>query len=259
MLLELLKAVILGVVQGVTEFLPISSTGHLILVNQFASFSPGFTEKFDIIIQLGSILAVVALFRHRLLKMEALPLWKKTVAAVIPALFFGALFDDLIENLLYNPTVVAVALVLGGIILLAVESRKREARIGSVAEVTYKTAILIGLVQCIAMVPGTSRSAATIIGAMLLGCSRIVAVEFSFFLAIPTMCAATGYSFLKIGLDMTRQEGAILAVGFLVSFLVAWAVIKGFIRYVSTRDFKPFGWYRIVVGAAILSYFGFFR
>lgn len=264
---DLLKALILGIVEGITEFLPVSSTGHLILVNQFISFSESFTKQFDIIIQLGAILAVVVVFRNRLLPLQGgeknssraqvFDLWKKTIIGVFPALVVGALFHKKIEELLFNPTTVSIALVVGGIVLIFMEQRKPKETIHSVASIDYKTAFFIGLIQCLAMIPGTSRSAATIIGAMMLGCSRVAAVEFSFFLAIPTMIAASGYSLLKAGFAMSSSEMIILAVGFAVSFSVAWFVITGFMNFISKRDFKPFGYYRILLGGVILLYFAF--
>ena len=266
---DLIKAALLGIVEGITEFLPVSSTGHLILFNQFITFEPEFTKKFDVVIQLGAILAVALLYRKRLfppaggvtpfLKSDAFGLWKKTIAGVLPALIAGALLHRQIEAALFNPLVVSIALAGGGIALIILEGSARRERIDSVSLLDYKTAFFIGLIQCLAMIPGTSRSAATIIGAMLLGCSRIVAVEFSFFLAIPTMVAASGYSLLKMGLSMTETEMGGLAVGFIVSFIVAWVVVKAFIGYVSRRDFKPFGYYRIVLAGIVLTYFYLIR
>jgi len=262
---DIVKAVILGIVEGVTEFLPISSTGHLILVNQFIAFDEQFTKMFDIVIQLGAILSVVVYFRKRLFtfiqengsyfRSQTADLWKKAIIGVLPALMIGAMFGKQIQESLFNSTTVAVTLVLGGIILILLENRQRIDKISSIASLDYKTVLLIGLIQCLAMIPGTSRSAATIIGAMLLGCSRLVAAEFSFFLAIPTLFAASVYSLLKTGFTMTSQEAIVLAVGFIVSFLVALLVIAGFIKFISRRDFKPFGYYRIVLGGAILAFF----
>jgi undecaprenyl-diphosphatase len=263
MIIEIGKAVILGLVEGATEFLPVSSTGHLILVNQWVSFSGQFTKMFDIVIQLGAILAVVALFWKRLWPFgngpeqtrAALEIWAKTIVGVIPAIILGALFASKIEEKLFNPWTVAIALVLGGLVLLYVERKRRAARFNSVHEIPFKIAFFTGLIQCLAMIPGTSRSAATIIGAMFLGASRTAAVEFSFFLAIPTMIAATGYSILKSGLKMSSSEITILAVGFIVAFLSALAVIKFFISYIQRRDFKPFAYYRIALGLLVLAYF----
>ena len=263
---DFLSALILGIVEGITEFLPISSTGHLIIVNQFVGFSEQFTNMFDVVIQLGAILSVVVYFRKRLIpsrqnyfsmNRKIFDLWKKTIVAVVPALAIGALVGDYIEERLFNTTVVALALIVGGIILVYIEKRKPLNRITSVDHLTYKTALLIGFIQCLAMIPGTSRSAATIIGAMLLGASRVVAAEFSFFLAIPTMVAASGYTLLKSGSMLSSHEFLIVAVGFIVSFVVAWLVIAGLMNYISKRDFKPFGYYRIVLGIIVLAYFTF--
>jgi undecaprenyl-diphosphatase len=262
---DIIKAIILGIVEGITEFLPVSSTGHLILVNQFISFDEQFTKMFDIVIQLGAILSVVVYFRKRLFtftkengsyfQSQTADLWKKALVGVIPALIIGAKFGKQIQESLFNSITVAGALVVGGIILILLENRKRRETISSIVMLNYKTVLFIGLIQCLAMIPGTSRSAATIIGAMLLGCSRLVAAEFSFFLAIPTLFAASAYSLLKTGLTMTSHEAIVLAVGFVVSFVVALFVIAGFMKFISRRDFKPFGYYRIILGGLILSFF----
>jgi undecaprenyl-diphosphatase len=262
---DIIKAIILGIVEGITEFLPISSTGHLILVNRFITFDEQFTKMFDIVIQLGAILSVVVYFRKRLFTFTkekgsyfnspTADLWKKAIVGVLPALIIGAKFGKQIQESLFNSTTVAITLVVGGIILILLESRKRQEKITSVGSLDYKTVILIGLIQCLAMIPGTSRSAATIIGAMFLGCSRIVAAEFSFFLAIPTLFAASAYSLIKTGFTMTSAEVFILVVGFIVSFIVALLVIAGFMKFISRRDFKPFGYYRIMLGILVLIYF----
>lgn len=265
MFIEIIKAAVLGVVEGVTEFLPISSTGHLILVNQWINFSKDFTAMFDIVIQLGAILSVVVYFWDRLwpfgkdeTKTKTIfDIWFKAIAGVLPAIVLGALFGGMIEEKLFNPWVVAIALLVGGLILIFIEKRKRSPRFNSVAEMSFQTAFYVGLFQCLSMIPGTSRSAATIIGAMLLGASRTAAVEFSFFLAIPTMVAASGYSLLKQGLSMTSSEVVILATGFITAFLVALGAIKFFMNYIQTRDFKLFAYYRIILGALIISYFLF--
>lgn len=263
---DFLSALILGIVEGITEFLPISSTGHLIIVNQFVGFTEQFANMFNVVIQLGAILSVVVYFRKRLIpsgrirsaeNQRIFALWKKTIAGVIPALVIGFLLGGYIEERLFNTTVVALALIVGGIILLYIENRRPINRITSIEHLTYRTAVLIGFIQCLAMIPGTSRSAATIIGAMLLGASRVVAAEFSFFLAIPTMAAASGYTLLKSGSMLSTHEFLIVAVGFIVSFVVAWAVIAGLMNYISKRDFKPFGYYRIVLGIIVLAYFSF--
>lgn len=266
---EFIIAIILGIVEGLTEFLPVSSTGHLIIVNHFVSFTGKFTNMFDIVIQLGAILSVVVYFRSKLNpfaknksyieKADILILWKKTIVGVLPALFFGALFGSYIEELLFNPMTVSITLLIGGIILLFIERRQNTSTINSIDNLSYRTAFLIGLIQCLAMIPGTSRSAATIIGGMLLGTSRVVAAEFSFFLAIPTMAAASAYSLLKTGLTLSIFELQILAVGFIVSFIVALIVIAGFMNYISRNTFKPFGYYRIILSLLILGYFTYFN
>jgi undecaprenyl-diphosphatase len=262
---DIIKAIILGIVEGITEFLPVSSTGHLILVNQFITFDEQFTKLFDIVIQLGAILSVVVFFRKRLFtfvkengsyfQSQTADLWKKAIIGVLPALVIGAMFGKRIQDSLFHPAVVALALVIGGVALILLENRKHREKISSISMLDYKTVLLIGLIQCLALIPGTSRSAATIIGAMLLGCSRLVAAEFSFFLAIPTLFAASAYSLLKIGFTMTSEEMVVLAVGFVVSFIVALLVIAGFMKFISRRDFKPFGYYRIILGGLILVFF----
>lgn len=260
-MIEILKAVALGIIEGITEFLPISSTGHLILANQFISFSESFTQKFDVIIQLGAILAVVLVYRNKLIPNRENPLkasislWLKIIVAVIPALFIGALFHHQIETILFNPITVSIALVFWGIVLIVLESVQFKSRFNSIEAMGYGTALIIGFVQCLAMIPGTSRSAATIIGALVLGASRLVAVEFSFFLAIPTLVAASAYSMYKIGFDISSAELLVLAVGFVTSFLVAWGVIRFLLNYIAHRDFKLFGYYRIILGGIVLLYF----
>lgn len=259
---EYLIALILGIVEGITEFLPISSTGHLILVNSLVGFTGGFANMFDVIIQLGAILSVIVYFWWQINpfsnsktnqeKSETWDLWKKTLVGVIPALLIGGTIGKLVEEALFNPLTVALALVIGGIAIIIVEKRAQSNTIDSIASLNYKTAFLIGLIQCLAMIPGTSRSAATIVGAMLLGASRSVAAEFSFFLAIPTMMAASAYSFLKANASLSAAEWQILSIGFVVSFLVAWGVIAAFMNYIRRKDFKPFGYYRIVVGLLVL-------
>lgn len=261
----ILIAIILGIVEGITEFLPISSTGHLILVNQFLKLSENenFVNMFDIVIQLGAILSVVIYFRDRLIphgkdaghNKTVWDLWKKAVIGIIPMLMIGGLLGSKIKKFLFNPMVVAIALIVGGIILIVIENRQKIAKIADFSEFSYKTATWVGLIQCIAMVPGTSRSAATIIGAMLLGCSRIVAAEFSFFLAIPTMTVVTAHELMKSGKHLASQEWMILSIGFMTSFLSAWAVIALFMNYIRTKDFKLFAYYRIILGIIVFVYF----
>ena len=262
-ILDYIKAIILGVVEGFTEFLPISSTGHLIIVNQWISFDKAFTALFDIIIQLGAIMAVVVLFWKRLWPFtknqarnkEVFSIWYKAIIGVLPAIVLGALFASKIEEKLFNPWTVAVALILGGTIILLVEKKKQNEKITSISNLSFKTAFIIGLIQCLSMIPGTSRSAATIIGAMLLGSSRIVATEFSFFLAIPTMFAASAWSLLKYHALLSISQIFILSIGFVISFFVALAVVKFFMGYIQKHNFKIFGFYRIVLGLIIIAYF----
>ena len=260
---DILKAIILGIVEGFTEFLPISSTGHLILVNQFIGFPGEFENTFDIVIQFGAILAIIVLYWNRLnpfigepaKKTQTLELWKKIIVALIPAILIGGTLGGIVEEKLFNPYVVATALLIGGIILLIIESRQRKVKIRSVTELSYSTALAIGFIQTLAMIPGTSRSAATIIGAILLGCSRVISAEFSFFLAVPTMLAASVYSLYKHGMNLTGNEYLTLGVGFVVAFIVAYFVVSGFMKFISTKDFKVFGWYRIVLGVIVLLFF----
>jgi undecaprenyl-diphosphatase len=263
---DLIKAVILGVVEGLTEFLPISSTGHLILVNHWLAFNAEFTKMFDVVIQLGAILAVIVYFWSRLNpfgkakttagQQQTFTLWRKTFIGVLPILVVGFFLKNHIEAYLFNPLVVSFALVVWGVALIGIENHKMNSSFNSVDALDYKTALLIGLFQCLALVPGTSRSAATIVGAMLLGASRVAALEFSFFLAIPTMIIASGYSLLKAGMGMTVPELLVLATGFVISFLVAWLVIAALLNFIGKRDFKPFAYYRVVLGILMLIYFG---
>lgn len=272
---DYLISIILGIVEGLTEFLPISSTGHLILVekfigNQGAFSNEEFTKAFDIIIQLGAILSVVVYFWKKLFpfspskslheRQETYSLWFKAIVGVLPALILGLVLNDFIKEKLFNPVTVAIALIVWGVFLILIEQRHRRAKVSNLGMLTIQMALMIGLIQCLAMVPGTSRSAATILGAMLLGCSRMVAAEFSFFLAIPTMVAASGYSMFKLlksGFVFTPHDWAILGIGFSVSFFVAYLVIAAFMRFISQNDFRPFGYYRIVLGIVVLVYFGF--
>jgi undecaprenyl-diphosphatase len=265
--MDFLHSIILGVVEGITEFLPVSSTGHMILVKDALGIAEGnaFWDMFIVVIQLGAILSVVVFFFKKLwpfgarksldIKIQTWVLWMKTLVAVVPALVLGALFDDVLEKYLLKPVPVACALLGWGIVLILVEKLHKKETVDTTRKLSYMQALMIGFAQCLAMIPGTSRSAATIISAMFLGCSRVVAAEFSFFLAIPTMAAASGYSLLKHAKIMTSHEYAVLAVGFVVSFAVALAVIAGFMRFISRHNFIPFGVYRIVLGGAVLAYF----
>jgi len=260
---EIIKAVILGIVEGVTEFLPISSTGHLILVNQFIAFDKGFTILFDIVIQLGAILAVLVYFIKKLWpftkdktkNQETLNIWYKTIVAILPAIFFGLIFANFIEEKLFNPWTVAVSLLIGGVIIIYIERRGRTPSVITIKDLSYKKAFFVGLIQCLAMIPGVSRSASTIIGGMVLGASRIVATEFSFFLAISTILSASAYSLLKYHGVLSLEQFIVLTVGFIVSFFVAFMVIKFLINFVSKHSFIAFGYYRIILGAIIILYF----
>lgn len=285
-MLEIFKAIILGIVEGLTEFLPVSSTGHLIIVNQFVKIGdPTFSESFNFFIQFGAILAVVVYSWKRIVPgvvcdpgaRRRLPagkkflaafggfktpaenkrvygIWKKVLIGIIPGLILGLALDHFINDNM--PVIVAVMLLLGGIFLIYIESHRRKVRFRTIADVDYKTSFFIGLCQCLAMIPGTSRSAATIIGAMMLGVSRVAAAEFSFYLAIPTMFGASFFKLMKPilthQLAPTPLQWGALATGFIVSFFVAWVVVAAFMKFVSKHDFKPFGWYRIVLGALVL-------
>ncbi|WP_139906256.1 undecaprenyl-diphosphate phosphatase [Clostridium thermarum] len=265
--IEILKSIILGIVQGITEWLPVSSTGHLILVEDFMSFklSDGFKEAFFVVIQLGSILAVILLFFRKLnpfdsrksaeQRKDTLVLWTKIAVATVPAGIIGFLFDDMIEEALYNPTTVALTLIGYGIIFIIIENWNHKPKINELSELSYKTAICIGLFQVLALIPGTSRSGSTIIGAVLLGTSRYIAAEFSFFLALPIMLAASGYKLLKAGMAFNATEWAALGAGSLVAFLVSVFAIKFLMDYIKKHDFKVFGYYRIILGAIVLAYF----
>jgi undecaprenyl-diphosphatase len=266
-MMDFLYAVILGIVEGITEFLPISSTGHMILVKDALGIAEGspFWDMFIVVIQLGAILSVVVYFFKKLwpfgahksldIKVQTWVLWFKTLVAIIPFIVLGFLFHDILEKYLLKPVPVACALLGWGIVLIAVEKLHKKETIDTTRKLTYMHALLIGLAQCLAMIPGTSRSAATIICAMFLGSSRVVAAEFSFFLAIPTMVAASGYTLLKYAGSMNPHQYMVLAVGFIVSFFVALGVIAAFMRFISHRNFIPFGVYRIILGAAVLAYF----
>lgn len=269
-MIEILKAVLFGIVEGITEWLPISSTGHMILLDEFVSLnvSEEFLEMFLVVIQLGAILAVVVLFWDKIfpfdfkkkpfIKKDIFDLWFKILAACIPAAVIGLAFDDVFDALFYNPTCVAIALIVFGIAFIVIESRNKNIspRIESLGQITYKTALVIGVFQLIAAIfPGTSRSGATIVGALLIGVSRTVAAEFTFFLAIPVMLGASLLKLVKFGFAFTGYELTILFVGMVVAFLVSVLVIRFLMGYIKKHDFKIFGWYRIVLGALVLLYF----
>lgn len=251
-------AIILGVVEGVTEFLPISSTGHLIVVNELIGFEGDFASLFEIVVQLGAIAAVIVFFFRRLFpcvvpsatsaeKAHSLDLWKKVLVAVLPALVLGKLFADTIDAYMLNSFTVACALALGGIALIWIERRQHAHAITTLSQVSYRLAAYIGLIQCLALIPGTSRSGATIVGALLLGLARPLAAEFSFFLAIPTLLAASGYALFTYEGAWTGHELLVLAVGMMTAAIVAWIVIRAFMQYISRHNFSAFGWYRIIL------------
>ena len=285
MIIDLIKVLILSIVEGVTEFLPVSSTGHLILVNQFVKLEPeGFSNAFNVIIQLGAILSVVVLYFERLnpwtkskIRLpknyeelnrqskayfilshpdkKTINLWLKVIVGVLPAMVLGLLFDDLIDQYLFNPMTVAAMLLIWGLIIIFVEKRNKNIKYESLADVPYTTILMIGFFQCLAMVPGTSRSAATIIGAMVLGLSRPAAAEFSFFLAIPTMLGATLLKLVKNLGGFSGNQWFLILIGMVLSFIVAFVVIKKFLAYVKKHDFIPFGIYRIILAVVVFAYF----
>ena len=271
-ILEILKAVLFGIVEGITEWLPVSSTGHLILLDEFIRLqvTPEFYEMFEVVIQLGAILAVIVLFFHKLWpfsmkksadeKKQTWNLWFKVIVAVIPSAVLGLLLDDWMDAHLYNYVVVAIALIFYGVAFILVEKRNvgKSLAIESVYQIDYKTALLIGAFQCLSLIPGTSRSGSTILGAILLGVARPAGAEFSFFLAIPTMLGASALKLMKYvleGMIPTTGEIAVLLVGCLVSFVVSLLVIRVLMDYVRRHSFSVFGIYRIILGAAVLVYF----
>lgn len=281
MIWETIKTIILGIVEGITEWLPISSTGHLILVENFLKLdqSDDFKEMFDVVIQLGAIMAVVVIFWKKLwpfgkkdnahplnkspfgqmIKTDIFRMWFKVLVACIPAAVIGFLLDDWVDEHLYNPWTVAVALIVFGVAFIVIENwnKGRKPKINTIAELTYNAALIIGVFQLIAaLFPGTSRSGATIVGALLIGVSRTVAAEFTFYLAIPVMFGASLLKLVKFGFNFTGSEIAVLLTGCIVAFVVSVFVIKFLMDYIKKHDFKVFGWYRIVLGILVLAYFG---
>ena len=272
-MLDILKAMLFGLVEGITEWLPISSTGHMILVEEFVKMdvSEEFWNLSLVVIQLGAILAVVLLFWEKIwpfgrkkksgafyVKMDIMEMWFKILVACVPAAIVGVLFDDQLAALFYNSWCVALALIVFGTAFILIENRNKNSTpsIKKLSEITYKTAALIGIFQLIAAIfPGTSRSGATIVGALLIGVSRTVAAEFTFFLAIPVMFGASLLKIMKFGLAFTGMELSILIVGMIVAFLVSILVIRFLMGYIKKHDFKVFGWYRIVLGILVLVYF----
>ena len=277
--IELLKVIFLGIVEGIIDWLPVSSTGHLILVEEFIKLnvSEAFWEMFMVVIQLGAIMAVVVLYfkelwpfqnqkkakgaLERYVKTDKMIMWFKIVVSCIPSIVIGLPFNDFIEAHFNTYLVVSIMLIVYGIFFILIENynKKRTASINSVVEIGWKTAFLIGVFQLLAVIPGTSRSGATIIGGILLGTSRTVAAEYTFFLAIPTMFGASLLKLVKFGLNFTGTEAIILIVGTLVSFVVSILAIKFLMGYIKKHDFKVFGWYRIALGIVVLLFFSLFR
>ncbi len=271
--IELLKVIFLGIVEGITEWLPVSSTGHMILVDEFIklNMTPAFMEMFFVVIQLGAIMAVVCLFWDKLfpfefkggfkVKTDTMNLWFKIAVACVPAAIIGLLFDDVIDEYLFNPVTVALMLILYGVLFIVIENRNKGRRpmVNDLSQITYKFALMVGIFQLLALVPGTSRSGATIVGAILIGASRYVASEFTFFLAIPVMLGASLLKILKFGLVFIASEAVVLGTGTLVAFFVSILAIKFLMGYIKKHDFKVFGWYRIILGIIVLAYFFFFN
>ncbi len=274
-LIEIIKVVILGIIQGITEWLPISSTGHMLLANTFLNLKQdkAFMDMFVVVIQLGSILAVVALYfnklnpfsraKSRAERFATFQLWFKVLVAVLPVGVIGLLVDDWVTDHFYTPTVIAIALIFYGVLFILLERRNRTVRprIRSFEQLSYRTAFCIGMVQLLAIIPGTSRSGSTILGAMLFSCSRFVATEFSFFMAIPVMFGASGYKLLKFILktgvsSITGAQWGLLLIGSAVAFLVSLFAIKFLMTFIRKHDFTAFGWYRIGLGILVLLFFG---
>lgn len=267
--IEIMKTVVLGIVEGITEWLPISSTGHMILVDEFLKLnvSESFKNLFMVVIQLGAVMAVVVIYWKKLnpfksitgkliVERETIEMWIKIMVACLPAAVIGVLFDETFEALFYNPVSIAIALIVFGILFIVIENMHIDTKITKISQLTFKSVIIIGLFQVLAAVfPGTSRSGATIVGALLIGVSRYVATEFTFFMSIPVMFGASLLKVIKIGFAFTFQEYIILAVGCIVSFVVSIIVIRFLLSYIKKNDFKAFGWYRIVLGILVLVYF----
>lgn len=267
--MEIIKSILFGIIEGITEWLPISSTGHLILLNEFLKLdvSKDFYSMFEVVIQLGAIMAVVILFWKKIfpfykknneikINKNIINLWGKIIVACFPAAVIGILFDEVFEKLFYNPVCVALALIIFGILFIVIENKNHKAKINSLEEITYNTALLIGIFQLIAAIfPGTSRSGATILGALMIGVSRTVAAEFTFFLAIPVMFGASLLKLIKFSFNFTGMEIAILITGMLFAFITSLFVIKFLMNYIKKHDFKVFGYYRIILGIIVLLYF----
>lgn len=273
-ILLLIKTIILGIVEGITEWLPISSTGHLILADEFIqlNMSDAFMEMFNVVIQLGAIMAVVILYFHKLNpfspkksrreKGETMVLWSKVLLAVFPAAVIGIPLNDWLDEHFYNPPVVAATLIIYGVLFIIIENRNKRRRrrtMNDLERLSYPMAVGIGVFQVLSLIPGTSRSGATILGGILLGCSRTVAAEFSFFLGIPVMFGASLLKIIKFGFNFTGAEAVVLITGMLVSFLVSIVAIKFLLGYIKNNDFKAFGVYRIVLGILVIAYFALIK
>lgn len=257
MFTDVIKAILLGIVEGLTEFLPVSSTGHLIIANNYLSFEGEFANLFAVVIQTGAILSVILYFRDKVFpkrgEMKAyVSRWSKVALAVLPAIALALPFEDTIDAVLFKPVPVAIALLVGAVMLLLIENRHFKVLVTDERQITYRAALFVGFAQCMALFPGMSRSASTIIGAVVIGFSRSLAAEFSFYLAIPTLVGAGIYKMAKYGQALTSSEWILLAVGTFVSFVVAYAVVAGFMSYIKKHDFKPFAWYRIALGILVL-------
>lgn len=269
--IEILKVVFLGIVEGITEWLPISSTGHMLLVDEFLklNMSEAFKDMFFIVIQLGAILAVVVLFWKKMwpfqlkdntrgfVRKDVFSIWFKVVVACIPGAVITLLFDDYIEAHLHTPVVIAIALIFYGVAFILIESwnKTRKPQIEDISAISYKTALIIGLFQVLSIIPGTSRSGATIVGALLIGVSRVAAAEFTFFLAVPVMIGLSAIKIFKFGFAFTGAEMLVLLIGMAVAFAVSLLVIRFLMSYIRRHDFKAFGWYRIILGVIIILYF----
>lgn len=272
--MEIIKAILIGIIEGITEWLPISSTGHMYLFDEFIklNMTDEFKEMFFVVIQLGAILAVILLYWRKLfpisfenkkieLKQDTISLWMKVVVGIIPAALVGIPFEDTIDALFYNYKVITAALIIYGVLFILLENRNRSKKslINSFGQLSYKTAFMIGVFQVLSLIPGTSRSGSTILGAILIGCSREIAAEFSFFMAIPVMFGASLIKIMKFGLVFSGQQLAILVTGMIVAFVVSILAIKFLVGYIKRKDFKAFGYYRIVLGLVLVTYFALFR
>ncbi|MBK5251574.1 MAG: undecaprenyl-diphosphate phosphatase [Peptostreptococcaceae bacterium] len=259
----IIKAIILGIIEGLTEFLPISSTGHLIIANRYLDFQGPFANTFDVVIQVGAIFAVILYFRKKLIPdfkdnddmTRKIRLWSKVFVGVVPAVILGVMFEDIIDKYLFNTVTVAWALIVGAFLLLYFENRNHVVKIEEESELTYRQAFIVGSVQCFALIPGMSRSAATIVGGLGLGFGRKLAAEFSFFLAVPTLLGASFYKMIKSGLHINNEQWILLAVGTGISFIVAYVVIAAFMNYIKNHSFNLFAYYRIVLGILVLYVF----